>query len=173
MSWQSIAVNSCFSMAPINATTPWEWHPAEYTGLLCAAHLISYAVMLHSNASVTADWGLAKITLIQMAYNVIFSFKYHHITKFYIRWFDSWIGTTIAQIPLVSRKCSITMGRAMGKVALDCRLESPVKSKLIWGVVFILKKDLNTYIMNLIFLCFDICNYICHDTSDHFSVLPS
>ena len=27
--------------------------------------------------------------------------------------------------------------------------------------------------MNLIFLCFDICNYICHDTSDHFSALPS
>ena len=27
--------------------------------------------------------------------------------------------------------------------------------------------------MNLIFLCFDICNYICHDTSYHFSVLPS
>ena len=23
------------------------------------------------------------------------------------------------------------------------------------------------------FLCFDICNYICLDTSDHFSVLPS
>ena len=23
------------------------------------------------------------------------------------------------------------------------------------------------------FLCFDICNYICHDTSYHFSVLPS
>ena len=27
--------------------------------------------------------------------------------------------------------------------------------------------------MNLIFLCFDICNYICLDTSDHFSVLIS
>ena len=28
--------------------------------------------------------------------------------------------------------------------------------------------------MNLIFfLCFDICNYICLDTSDHFSALPS
>ena len=27
--------------------------------------------------------------------------------------------------------------------------------------------------INLIFLCFDICNYICLDTSDHFSVLPS
>ena len=27
--------------------------------------------------------------------------------------------------------------------------------------------------MNLIFLCFDICNYICHETSYHFSVLPS
>ena len=23
------------------------------------------------------------------------------------------------------------------------------------------------------FLCFDICNYICLDTSDNFSVLPS
>ena len=32
---------------------------------------------------------------------------------------------------------------------------------------------LTLWIMNLIFLCFDICNYICLDTSDHFSVLPS
>ena len=32
---------------------------------------------------------------------------------------------------------------------------------------------LTSWIMNLIFLCFDICNYICLDTSDHFSVLTS
>ena len=32
---------------------------------------------------------------------------------------------------------------------------------------------LTYWILNLIFLCFDICNYICLDTSDHFSVLPS
>ena len=32
---------------------------------------------------------------------------------------------------------------------------------------------LTYWIMNLIFWCFDICNYICLDTSDHFSVLPS
>ena len=32
---------------------------------------------------------------------------------------------------------------------------------------------LTLWIMNRICLCFDICNYICHDTSDHFSVLPS
>ena len=32
---------------------------------------------------------------------------------------------------------------------------------------------LKKWILNLIFLCFDICNYICLDTSDHFSVLTS
>ena len=32
---------------------------------------------------------------------------------------------------------------------------------------------LTYWIIYLIFLCFDICNYICLDTSGHFSVLPS
>ena len=43
----------------------------------------------------------------------------------------------------------------------------------IHGVLWQLGCRFDIMDYNLIFLCFDICNYICHDTSYHFSVLPS